>query len=69
MHSFRWLTSDSDWVLLRSETRADLPSTLQVGMVVNAFDAPADLRAEFEFIRLLPAPNDVSACTAGVTGG
>ncbi|MEO0617227.1 MAG: PASTA domain-containing protein, partial [Pseudomonadota bacterium] len=69
VHSFRWLTTDSDWVLLRSETRADLPSTLQVGMVVNAFAAPADLRAEFEFIRLLPAPNDVSACTAGVTGG
>ena len=69
IHSFRWLTTDSDWVLLRSETRADLPSTLQVGMVANAFAAPADLRAEFEFIRLLPAPNDVSACTAGVTGG
>ena len=69
IHSFRWLTTDSDWVLLRSETRADLPSTLQVGMVANAFAAPADLRAEFEFIRVLPAPNDVSACTAGVTGG
>lgn len=69
LHTFRWLTSDSDWVPLRTETRADLPSTLQVGMVANAFAAPADLRAEFEFIRLLPAPNDVSACTAGVTGG
>lgn len=69
LHSFRWLTTDSDWVLLRSETRADLPSTLQVGMVVNAFDAPADLRAEFEFIRLLPAPTDVAGCTAGVAGG
>lgn len=69
MHSFRWLTSDGGWVLLRSETRADLPATLQVGMVANAFAAPADLRAEFEFIRLLPAPNDVSGCTAGVTGG
>ncbi|MEM7612367.1 MAG: PASTA domain-containing protein [Pseudomonadota bacterium] len=69
IHSFRWLTSDSQWVATNTATRPDLPATLQVGMVVNAFSAPADLRAEFEFIRLLATPSSVNDCTAGATGG
>lgn len=63
-HSFRWLTSDGSWTATTTASRPDLPATLQVGMVVNAFVAPADIRASFEFIRLLPTPITVNDCTS-----
>lgn len=62
-HSFRFLDGDSQWTPTDTFTRPDLPAALQVGMAVSAFNDPADLRAEFEFIRLLPTPATVSACT------
>ena len=66
-YSFRWLTSDTGWSETTSASRPDLPATLQVGMVANAFAAPADLRASFEFIRLLPTPAAVADCTANAS--
>jgi beta-lactam-binding protein with PASTA domain len=61
-YSYRFLSVDLSWILLDSFSRPDLPSSLQVGMVVNAFNAPADIRAEFDFIRLLPTPSNVNEC-------
>jgi beta-lactam-binding protein with PASTA domain len=61
--SFRFLAGDSGWTQTTSFTRNDLPATLQVGMVVNAFNAPADLRASFDYIRLRPTPASVNDCT------
>ncbi|MEL6870948.1 MAG: PASTA domain-containing protein [Pseudomonadota bacterium] len=61
--SYRFLSGDSGWAETTRFDRADLPSTLQVGMVVNAFSAPADLRATFEFIRLRPTPASDTDCT------
>lgn len=62
-HSFRMLAGESGWTLTDSFNRPDLPSSLQVGMVVNAFNSPADLRAEFDFIRLLGTPSNLANCT------
>ncbi|MEM7762975.1 MAG: PASTA domain-containing protein [Pseudomonadota bacterium] len=55
-YSYRLLDGDPDWIETASFARADLPLQLQVGLVANAFAAPADLRATFDFVRLLPAP-------------
>ncbi len=62
-YSFRFLDDDSDWTATDNFVRNDLPATLQVGMVVNAFAAPPDLRAEFDYIRLRPTPSVVGDCT------
>jgi len=62
-YTFRFLSVDSDWVQTTVFNRPDLPTTLQVGMAVSAFTAPPDLRAEFEFIRLLPTPSAPADCT------
>lgn len=62
-HSFRFLSGDTGWTATDTFSRPDLPNTLQVGLVVNAFSAPADLRAEFDFIRLRPTPSSVNDCT------
>ncbi|MFK8051393.1 MAG: PASTA domain-containing protein [Woeseiaceae bacterium] len=61
--TYRRLSGETDWTLTQTITRADLPLTLQVGMVANAFAAPADLNATFDFIRLLPAPAASADCT------
>ncbi|MFK8014253.1 MAG: thrombospondin type 3 repeat-containing protein [Gammaproteobacteria bacterium] len=60
-YSFRRLEGDADWVELESYDRPDMPDTLQVGMIVNAFSG-ADLQAEFDFIRRLDTPQAASAC-------
>ena len=54
--SYKFLDGEAGWTLLDVFSRPDLPSSLQVGMIVNAFSAPADIRAEFDFIRLRPTP-------------
>lgn len=61
--SYRRLTSDADWIQTTTFVRPDMPGSLQVGLIVNAFSAPADLRAEFDFIRLLPTPAAPADCT------
>ncbi|MFK7893995.1 MAG: hypothetical protein AB8B63_24485 [Granulosicoccus sp.] len=60
-HTYRWLDNEDRWTPIGSFARADLPSTLQVGMVANAFTGP-DLRAEFDYIRLR-TPQQESQCT------
>lgn len=61
--AFRRLEGESSWTRTYTFARPDLPETLQVGMVVNAFGSPADLRAAFEFIRRLPTPSAQRDCT------
>ncbi|MEL6301892.1 MAG: PASTA domain-containing protein [Pseudomonadota bacterium] len=63
MIAYRRLAADPDWVELDRYTRADLPATLQVGLVVNAFQTPIDIRAEFDYIRELPTPSNDTQCT------
>lgn len=60
---FRFLASDGGWTRGYTFQRPDLPSTLQVGMIANAFEAPPDLRATFDFIRLRPTPATADDCT------
>lgn len=48
---FRRLLGSSSWELDNQYERPDLPQTLQVGMMANAWEAPADLLAEFDFVR------------------
>ena len=61
--AYRFLTGDPGWIELNRYTRTDLPATLQVGLVVNAFSAPADLRAEFDYVRELATPTADTDCT------
>lgn len=60
-HAYRWLDNESNWTLIRSLNRPDLPATVQVGMVANAFSG-VDLTATFDYIRLR-IPQDQSQCT------
>lgn len=48
---FRRLLGSPSWELDNSYERPDLPQTLQVGLMANAWEAPADLLAEFDFVR------------------
>jgi hypothetical protein len=45
--------------------RADLPATLEVGVVGNAWGAPFQTRAEFDYIRF-GAANQIADCTAAI---
>ncbi len=44
-------------------TRPDLPSTLQVGLIAGHWEQTLETRAEFDYLRIKPAPS-ASACTA-----
>lgn len=48
-----------------SFTRTDLPSTLQVGLIANAWGAPAQTRGQFDYIHL-GAVSTVADCTAPI---
>jgi hypothetical protein len=41
---------DLTWQLLATHPRADLPATLQVGMMAYDFNAPPDLTVSFDEI-------------------
>ena len=64
---YRHLDNESDWLLLETMVRADLPETLQVGLVVNAWDetpANSSLYAQFDYVRFAAqAPSSPSECT------
>ncbi len=60
--SFRFLEGDTGWTETNRFARSDLPQSLQVGLVVSAFAAPADLQATFDFVRLLPTPASSEDC-------
>ncbi|MFK7887451.1 MAG: hypothetical protein AB8G16_11365, partial [Gammaproteobacteria bacterium] len=61
IHTFRRLDGDVDWIELQNYDRPDLPATLQVGMIANAFSG-ADLQAEFDFVRRLTTPATAIDC-------
>ena len=46
----RW-PGENSWTLEHTFTRPDLPATLQAGMIVNAWQAPANLQARFDYVR------------------
>jgi len=58
--SFRWLDNETGWTETNAFERADLPDTLQVGMVVNGYSGP-DLVATFDYIRLR-VPSSLDDC-------
>lgn len=59
---FRRLLGSQSWEQDNSYERADLPSTVQVGLMANAWETPADLLAEFDYIRF-DRPGDLQDCT------
>jgi hypothetical protein len=59
---FRKLRGETEWRLLRTIARPDLPSTLQVGIMCNGYQAPADLHAEYDYVRFA-TPKTVEDCT------
>lgn len=48
---YRWLDDEAEWTLRHTYTRADLPNTIQLGLVVNAW-RDGDLYAEFDYFRV-----------------
>ena len=49
--TYRFLDNETQWTQIGAATRADLPATLQVGMVANGFSGP-DVRVTFDYIQL-----------------
>jgi regulation of enolase protein 1 (concanavalin A-like superfamily) len=54
--------NEQTWTLTNTFTRADFPSTLQVGMMAVAASSGNDMRAEFSYIRAA-LPSSVNDCT------
>lgn len=64
----RNLDADGDaWTRTQTFVRSDLPVTLQVGMVANAYDQ-ADLKATFDYVRF-GVPQTEADCTAELPPG
>lgn len=58
-YTYRHLDNEADWVLVETMMRDDLPATLQVGLVVNAWDetpANSTLYAQFDYVRFAAQP-------------
>jgi hypothetical protein len=55
MHLLRWLDDESGWTEEFVYPRGDLPATLQVGLITNAWppgnDMPRNLQARFDYVR------------------
>lgn len=64
-HMYRWLDDETDWTLEHTYARPDLPDDLQVGIVGNAYTAPPDLQAQFDYVRFGTA-TDARSCTAPI---
>lgn len=65
-HMLRWLDDETDWTSEATHTRADLPATLQVGMIANGYEPPPDLHARFDYIRF-GSVTEVADCTAALS--
>ena len=67
-YTYHHLDNEADWVLMETMQRDDLPETLQVGLVVNAWDetpANSSLYAQFDYVRFAAqTPAIPSECTA-----
>lgn len=59
---FRLIDGATSWVLDRTFERADLPQTLNVGIMSNAWEVPADIRAEVDYLRF-SVPSGLADCT------
>jgi len=59
---FRYLDGETGWTETNAYVRNDLPQTLDVGLLANAWEVPASIRAEFDYIRL-SVPADAAACS------
>lgn len=70
IYLFKWLDDESEWTQEHQYTRADLPETVQLGMMVNAWppgettDA-RNVQARFGHFRYAAA-NDLADCTAAI---
>jgi hypothetical protein len=66
---FKWLEGETDWTLEHTYTRPDLPGTLQVGMVTNAWPPQGgpdrNIEARFDYIRVGSVAS-VADCTATI---
>lgn len=68
---FKWLDDESEWTQEHHYTRADLPDTVQLGMMVNAWPPgattdPRNIQARFGHFHYAPA-NELADCTAVIT--
>lgn len=59
---FRRLDGETSWHQEHDYARADLPATLDVGLMANAWQSPATIRAEYDYIRL-QVPTVASDCS------
>jgi len=63
---WRRLQGDTNWVESAVYDRADMPATLQVGLMAHAWSGPEDLRANFDYARFA-VPQSASECTLPIT--
>lgn len=59
---FRRLEGETGWHQEHNYARPDLPDTLDVGLMANAWESPATIRAEYDYIRL-QVPTQASDCS------
>ena len=60
---WRRLDDEANWIQTNTFDRPDLPTTLQVGIVVNGFEPPVTITAEFDYVRFAAA-GSLDDCTA-----
>ena len=51
IYGLRKLNGESEWTLIRTFDRNDLPSRVQVGLMCNGWTGNADLVAEYDYVR------------------
>lgn len=59
---FRRLETETGWRLEHTYSRPDLPATLDLGLMANAWQSPATIRAEYDYIRLT-VPTSEADCS------
>ncbi len=52
-YMYHWLENETKWIAedIEQFKREDLPQVVDVGMVINAYDTPREIRAEFDYIK------------------
>ena len=61
-HALRKLDGEATWTETNQFTNNNIPAAVEVGVMANAWGVPADIRAEFDYVRFY-AVNNASQCS------
>ena len=65
IHMFRWLDDEGGWTETHTFERDDFPQTLEVGLVVNAWEQVNTMAATFDYVRF-GAVSNLAGCTGSL---